>query len=163
VDVGSRRFRSLELGVGPLDPETAAGGDTDVCRRCGAEHKDGELRCQHCNGVLGGPGQDAFDEAFHARKVAVAEHGTTQPQAAVSTSDAAADPLRRADELGFGGVLAAAALTACLFALISIPVRLVFAAASHDPIPGRSVFELLFVTGITLAIRRLFARELARL
>ena len=154
--MSSRRFRSLELGKGPLDPAIAAGGDTDVCRRCGAEHRAGEVHCQRCGGVLGGPGQDAFDDAFHARQRVTRE---TPPPSRVVTATTGGTTAAGS----VGGVLSAAALTACVFALISIPVRLVFAAANHDPMPGRAVFELLVVVGITLAVRRLFAEELSRL
>lgn len=208
--MSSRRFRRLELEKGPLDPQRVKDGDCDVCRRCGAEYRDGETRCAHCSGVLGGPGQDEFDAAFRAR-AAAASLGASAGSAEVGGAGAAAvdaasagagrepdasarsradtpwlrpdrardmgagaspevetvpatgndEPARR--EIGFGTVLAAGTLTACLFALVSIPVRLMFAAATNDPVKGSSIFELVLVVALTLGVRRAFKRSLAAL
>lgn len=166
--MSSRRFRKLELGDGPLDPREARAGDADVCRRCGAESRDGEQRCEQCGGVLGGPGQDEFDAAFHARRAAALRDGVRpQPEARpvpVSISGGHAPGSMSSghapEEAGYGSVLAATALTACIFALVSIPIRLAFAAAFDGHMPGRAVAELLIVIVLTLVLRRAFARPL---
>jgi hypothetical protein len=158
--VSSRRFRKLELGHGPLSHDEASGGGTDVCRRCGAEHAEGESHCAKCGGVLGGPGQQEFDEAFHARRLAI-ETGAAVPHRDPASAAPGATPATV--EVGFGSVLAAGALTACIFALVSIPVRVAFAAAARDPMPGRAVFELLCVAALTFFLRWFFAAQLRAL
>jgi len=158
--VSSRRFRNIELDPGPLPKDEADSDETDVCRRCGAEQRVGETHCARCGGVLGGPGQREFDEAFHARRRAI-ETGAIDPHPHVATTAPHAGHARV--EASYGAVLAAGALTACIFALVSIPVRLAFAAAAHDPMPGRAVFELLCVAALTLFLRWLFAVPLRAL
>jgi hypothetical protein len=159
--LSSRRFRKLELGSGPLDPRDVGLGDADVCRRCGTESRDGSQHCTRCGGVLGGPGQDEFDEAFQARRVAVQSGALQHLEGRPVPASLHVEPAR--EEAGYGSVLAAAALTACIFALVSIPIRLAFAAAFEDGLPGRAVPELLIVVVVTIAVRRVFAKALQAL
>lgn len=160
--MSSRRFRKLELGDGPYAPDAAGVDETDVCRRCGSQQRRGEPRCGQCGGVLGGPGQEQFDEAFHARRAAAALRGDANAPAPPEPADAAG-PRAPGGEVGFGTVLASGALTAGVFAMVSIPVRLAFAAAFRDAVPWRAISELLVVVVLTLLVRRLFAGSLARL
>jgi hypothetical protein len=112
--------------------------------------------------VLGGPGQEQFDEAFHARRTAAALR--SDPAAIASPEPPNPDgPAAPSDDIGFGTVLASGAVTAGVFAMVSIPVRLAFAAAFRDAVPWRAVSELLIVVVLTIAVRRLFAGSLARL
>ncbi len=150
--------RRLEMGES-LPPEALAPGGKNVCRRCGAEEPDDLDRCSACGGVLGGPGQEEFDEAFYARRdKRTAPARPSAPPEALSAEAAAAR-----DDVGFGSILAAGALTSCIFALVSIPVRLAFAAAFQQHLPWRAVSELLVVAVLTLVIRRAFARPLRAL
>jgi hypothetical protein len=135
---------------------------TDVCRRCGAEYPESVSQCTRCGGALGGPGQNAFDLAYHARQNAL-EDEAIAARVGISRSPAHGEPAEGAVEPGFGTILAAGALTACIFGLVSIPVRLAFSAAFQDHMPWRSVPELLIVAVLTLVVRRGFARSLRRL
>lgn len=66
-------------------------------------------------------------------------------------------------EAGLGSVLSAGLLTACLFAVVSIPVRLAVSAAQDSGLPWRASGELLLVAVITLVLRRVLAGPLQRL
>jgi len=72
-------------------------------------------------------------------------------------------PVDARSEPGFGTVLAAGALAACIFALVSIPVRAAFAAAFRQGGAWRGTSEILIVVALTLVVRRLFARTLRAL
>lgn len=91
--------------------------------------------------------------------------GSAEPQRSADAGALGdvATPADARDEPGFGAVLASGALTACIFALVSIPVRAAFAASAHGVDVWRGSFELLAVVALTLALRRLFARMLATL
>lgn len=67
------------------------------------------------------------------------------------------------NEPGFGTVLAAGALAACIFALVSIPVRAAFAAAFRESGAWRGTSEILVIVVLTLVVRRVFARTLSAL
>jgi hypothetical protein len=146
-----------ERATPPITPSA-----TDVCRRCGAEHPESQSHCTRCGGALGGPGQNAFDLAYHARRNAH-EDEAIAARVGISRNPPEAEPAAESAEPGFGTVLAAGALTACIFALVSVPVRLAFSAAFQDHMPWRAVPELLIVAVLTLVVRRSFARSLRRL
>jgi hypothetical protein len=153
--------RRLEMGnEKPTPPITPSA--TDVCRRCGAENPESVSQCSQCGGPLGGPGQNAFDLAYYARRNAL-EDEAIAARVSISRSPAAAEPAPESVEPGFGTILAAGALTACIFALVSIPVRLAFAAAFQDQMSWRAVPELLIVAVLTLVVRRTYAPSLRRL
>ena len=164
----SRRFRSLELDA----PAAAAppSGPTNVCRRCGAEHAEGVAACTRCGGVLGGAGQEDFDAANRARRELLEQQAVRArvdgQHGPVSLSregaDAAAPGTAVPDgEPGFAGILVAGVLTACIFALVSIPVRLAFAAATRDGVPFRAFSEILIVVVLTVLVRRAAGRRLS--
>lgn len=86
------------------------------------------------------------------------EHGPASgnPESIFPANGSEAEP-------GFGAILAAGALTACIFALVSIPVRAAFASVPSGAAALRGSFELLAVVALTLVLRRLFARTLSTL
>lgn len=156
----SRRFRRLELDEAPAAGDLPQ-GPTDICRRCGAEHPEGTAKCGRCGGVLGGEGQDAFDAAHRARRAA--KEGDAARGRAVARHNAVSDaPAPRAAapqpaagrEPGLAGLLSAAILVACIFALVSIPVRLVFAAAARQEAPLQGFVEIGIVVVVTVLVKR---------
>ncbi len=165
----SSRFRNLELDPDARKKEGPAvvPANTDVCRRCGAEHPEGRSQCPDCGGPLGGPGQEAFDRAFHARRAAAEDEAVRAQVGAPVDPNALAEALRalplEREGTGYGSFLGASAIAACIFALVSIPVRLAFAAAYGGGAPWRAVAELLLVVGLTVLVRQWFAPALRRL
>lgn len=74
-----------------------------------------------------------------------------------------APPVEGAAEPGFGAILASGALTACIFALVSLPIRAAFSTSSQDGTAWRGSVELLALVATTLVVRRLFSRILRTL
>lgn len=152
----SRRFRRLEMEPARESAEPIQ-ADTDICRRCGAEHPEGTPRCARCSGVLGGAGQDDFDVAHRARRELL-EREAVRARVAVSAPPFAVPASGVASQAGgatqFMGLLRSAALVACLFALVSIPVRIAIAAAAAESLPWRGFLEIAVVIAITAALRR---------
>jgi len=118
-------------------------------------------------GWLFTPGGDAA--GAEARRAKPAPGAPEPARAGPDATDAAAATAPGATarpptpEAGFGTVLLAGVFTACLFALVSIPVRLAFAAAFEDGMPWRAASELALVAVGTLVLHRVFAPALRRL
>lgn len=170
--MSSRRFRRLELDAA-RGSDASSDGPTDVCRRCGAEHAEGVPTCARCGGVLGGAGQDAFDAAHRARREllereAVRDRVFVPPKNGPASAEPRADevparPSRRSagPEPGFASLLVAGVLTACIFALVSIPVRLAFSAAAREGAPWKAFLEIGIVAVITILVKRAAGRTLS--
>lgn len=163
----SRRFRRLELDGAPAS-DGLPQGPTDICRRCGAEHPEGTAKCGRCGGVLGGEGQDAFDAAHRARRAAK-EADAVRARAAGQHKEVSDAPAPRSAapqpaagrESELAGLLSAGILLACIFALVSIPVRLVFAAAARQEAPLLGFVEIGIVVVVTILVKRAAGRMLA--
>lgn len=144
-----RRFRRLEVDPAPAPPATERPTEEPLFRRS-LELEDGGTT------DLGRrPSQEPPPPA-------------PPSQAPAPTGDAdalatpAPDPAADA-EPGFGSVVAAGALTACTFALVSIPVRAAFALGFGEGRLWKGASELLLVVAITLVLRRALRRPLGAL
>lgn len=168
------RARSLEReGALVLD---ASPPDTDFCRYCRFENRAGTQRCLNCGTVLGGPDQEAFDEDVRARRAAqrgardaeaqqapVAAPRASTPQAPGAAPAIDVEALLRAaerDEPGFGTVIASGVLAACIFALVSIPLRRLFGGAGGA---AGGAFELVLLVAITAGLYAGVRRKLHKL
>jgi hypothetical protein len=169
------RARSLERdGEIRLDESPS---DTDFCRFCRFENRAGMPRCLNCGSPLGGPEQESFDEEMRARREESRERardeGAEQGPETAAVEEAPARPalpdldvaeiLRAAerDAPGFGTVIGAGVLASCIFALVAIPVRRIFAAAQGSIASGG--FELLILVAITAALYASVRRRLSKL
>jgi len=181
---GSRRALEMERG---LELDTSGVVRTDFCRRCQAENPEGSGECQACGAKLGGPGQEAFDAEMRAERARLREeHSQAQgertlpealrtppPPDLARASRSVLEPptglpdveppAAGADEPGFGAVIATGALLAAIFALVSMPVRLVVSAWVGQHAPSRAFGEILLCAGVTLALWWRFKRVLQRL
>ncbi|HVP28502.1 MAG TPA: zinc-ribbon domain-containing protein [Myxococcota bacterium] len=178
--------RALEVGRG-LELDTSGVVRTDFCRRCHAENPEGAGECQSCGAKLGGPDQESFDAAMRAEREArrrehEAEQAETRLPAALrapreATIDARPGaaleppaglpdvqaPEARPDEPGFGAVIATGALLAAIFALVSMPVRLVFAAYAGQRVPSGALGEIALCAVVTLGLWWRFGAAVRRL
>jgi hypothetical protein len=149
-----RRFRKLEIdgGAGAARaPEEITGPAAPVFHR---------------NLELDGETDRDFgaSEQPSARAKPFEETETAQETLAPNPAPApTSTPVDARSEPGFGTVLAAGALAACIFALVSIPVRAAFAAAFREGGAWRGASEILVVVALTLVVRRLFSRTLSAL
>lgn len=179
--------RALEMGD-EIALDTSGVVRTDFCRRCRAENPEGATECHACGGALGGPDQEAFDATMRAERARLREEqARANADAALPGALRAPAPppeLRRgggsalepppgipdvepppatADDPGFGAVIATGALLAAIFALVSMPVRLVIGAWAGQPVPSRAFGEILLCAGLTLAVWWRYGRTLRRL
>ena len=148
---------------------------TTFCRGCDAEISRSLARCPVCDAALGGAGQEEHDAARHEARVAASqspEHPGEPALGGSSTLDAPAveralrEILERADERdapGFGAVLTSGVLLAGIFAMVSMPVRLMFAAAAGSPMAWGRFLELGLVVLISFALYRHYGRQLRSL
>ncbi len=164
------RARSLER-EGELQLDESRVIATHVCRACRFENRAELLRCLNCGTPLGGADQEAFDRevhANHAHRLAERHEATTDPPAqpaATSFESATERPEAQgdADEPGLGAVLATGFITAAIFALVSIPVRLIFSRAFGGLFSWRSSAELVLVVAVTAVVYAVYGRQLRRL
>ena len=149
-----RRFRKLEI-----DGEAGAA-------RAPEETPDPTAPVFRRNLELDGKTDRDFGASEQTLELAEPREKTETPQEALAPNPAPALAPTLVDarsEPGFGTVLAAGALAACIFALVSIPVRAAFAAAFRQGGAWRGTSEILVVVALTLVVRRLFARTLRAL
>ena len=162
------RARSLER-EGELQLDESRVIATHVCRVCHFENRAELPRCLNCGTPIGGADQEAFDRevrASHAHRLAEHESTTHPPAQPAATSfeptterpEAQGD----ADEPGMGAVLATGFITAAIFALVSIPVRLIFSRAFGGPFSWRSSAELVLVVAVTAVVYAVYGRQLRR-
>lgn len=150
-----RRFRQLEVDRDRADAdrdesaETAAPPSPVFCRNL---ELDGDRTLDFGTSADRAPQPAACEQPEIVRA----------PQEPV-ISPPAAPPLLATHEPGFGTVLASGALAACIFALVSIPVRAAFARGFGESGLWQGASELLSIVALTLVIRRLFAARLRAL
>jgi len=106
-----------------------------------------------------GASEQPLELAEPLEKIETAQEALAPNPAPAPTST----PVDARSEPGFGTVLAAGALAACIFALVSIPVRAAFAAGFREGGAWRGTSEILVIVALTLVVRRLFSRTLRAL
>jgi hypothetical protein len=149
-----RRFRKLEVGgeAGAAGaPEKIPDPTAPIFRR---------------NLELDGKSDRDFGASEQPLELAEPLERTEPAQETLAPNPAPGLPPPRVDarsEPGFGTVLAAGALAACIFALVSIPVRAAFAAGFREGRAWRGASEILVIVVLTLVVRRMFARTLRAL
>ncbi len=142
-----RRFRRLEVDPAPAPAATEQPAEEPLFRR----------RLELADDPGGGFGEPVREPAPLRPPDAPAPTGDAEALATPAPAPAAdAEP-------GFGSVVAAGALTACIFALVSIPVRAAFALGFGEGRVWKGASELLLVVAITLVLRRAVGRSLGAL